>query len=435
MNMMIDARRAAELDAQAKEILRVNDRGGFTVPTARLYPYQWNWDSAFAARGFGEINKDRAWTELDTLLEAQWADGMVPHIIFRRDDPDYFPGPRIWQSGTTPPSSGYSQPPVAATVARDLFEAGPKEAAEPRARAVFPKLLAWHRWFHRYRDPEGLGVIAIAHPWESGRDNSPDWDAAMEKVDTSGVEPYERRDTDQIHAEMRPTKKDYDRYIALIQFGRNCGWDPQEIAKNGPLFVADPGLTFVLLRADRDLLALAKSLGESDSIAEIEGWIAQAEAGASLLWNAKAGAYCARDLRSGEQSDGVSSVSFLSLYAGLDAPEQEKLNLASLERIAAACRYAVPSFDPEHPKFDSLRYWRGPTWCVVNELIGRGLAERGFSKLAERVRGDTAALIESAGFYEYFCPLTGRGAGGGDFTWTAATWLAWASPKHFAANE
>ncbi len=435
MNMMIDTRRAAELDTQARQILQDNDRGGFTVPTARLYPYQWNWDSAFAARGFGEIDKDRAWTELDTLFEAQWPDGMVPHIIFRRDDPDYFPGPRIWQSGTTPPSSGYSQPPVAATVVRDLYEAGPKETAEPRARALFPKLLAWHRWFHEQRDPDGLGVIAVAHPWESGRDNSPDWDEPMSKVDTSGVEPYERRDTVQIHAEMRPTKVDYDRYIALIQFGRDCGWDSREIARNGPFFAADPGLTFVLLRADRDLLALAGAFGEAGAKSEIEAWIARAEGGAGYLWNPQARAYCARDLRSGEQSDGVSSVSFLSLYAGLKDGDHERSNIESLERISRVCRYSVPSFDPEHPKFDSLRYWRGPTWCVVNELIGRGLAERGYSELARRVRGDTGALIENAGFFEYFCPITGRGAGGGDFTWTAATWLAWASPKHFATKD
>ena len=29
---------------QARNILRQNDRGGYTVPTERLYPYQWNWD-------------------------------------------------------------------------------------------------------------------------------------------------------------------------------------------------------------------------------------------------------------------------------------------------------------------------------------------------------------------------------------------------------
>ena len=40
------------LDQQAQEVLEGNDKGGYTIPTAGLYPYQWNWDSAFAAWGF-----------------------------------------------------------------------------------------------------------------------------------------------------------------------------------------------------------------------------------------------------------------------------------------------------------------------------------------------------------------------------------------------
>ena len=34
------------LDDQARAILKQNDRGGYTIPTNGLYPYQWNWDSA-----------------------------------------------------------------------------------------------------------------------------------------------------------------------------------------------------------------------------------------------------------------------------------------------------------------------------------------------------------------------------------------------------
>jgi len=37
-------------------------------------------------------------------------------------------------------------------------------------------------------------------------------------------------------------------------------------------------------------------------------------------------------------------------------------------------------------------------------------------------------MIEKSGFFEYFNPLDGSGAGGRNFTWTAAIWLAWASP-------
>ena len=52
-----------------------------------------------------------------------------------------------------------------------------------RAKALISKLNAWHEWFHRARDPEGLGVIAVTHPWESGRDNLPDWDKPGDRID------------------------------------------------------------------------------------------------------------------------------------------------------------------------------------------------------------------------------------------------------------
>ncbi|WP_316860456.1 hypothetical protein [uncultured Cohaesibacter sp.] len=60
------------LTEQAEAILRQNDRGGYTVPTEGLYPYQWNWDSAFSAFGFSEFDLERAWQELGTLFSGQW---------------------------------------------------------------------------------------------------------------------------------------------------------------------------------------------------------------------------------------------------------------------------------------------------------------------------------------------------------------------------
>ena len=79
---------------EAIRVIKMNDRGGYTVPTSRLYPYQWNWDSAFTALGIWHFNKWRAWLEIMALLDAQWDDGMVPHIVFRQNDPDYFRDPR-----------------------------------------------------------------------------------------------------------------------------------------------------------------------------------------------------------------------------------------------------------------------------------------------------------------------------------------------------
>ena len=410
-------------DQDARRILRDNDAGGYTLPTRRLYPFQWNWDSAFAALGFATFDRERAWLELENLLAAQWPNGMVPHIVFRKDDPDYFPGPSVWRTRVDPPSSGISQPPVATTALRRLAEQS-GDPGLPRIRALFPRLLAWHRWFHDLRDPDGLGVIAATHPWETGRDNAPDWDEAMVAVDVAGVGPYTRRDTSHVDPSMRPTKQDYDRYLAILNFGAGVDWDPLRIYRDGPFLVADPGLTFILLRADRDLLWLAEQLGATAAAGEVGQWIALGEAGAARLWRPELGGYAALDLRTSKHASALCAVGFLAFYAGLT--EHGALLARNLERFRARTGFAVASFDPDDPRFDAIRYWRGSVWAVINFLIGQGLAEQGWADLAAVVRNDTAALIRRAGFAEYFDPVTGQGAGGQAFTWTAAVWLAWA---------
>ena len=69
----------------AMEIIRKNDQGFYTVPTHGLYPFQWNWDSALTALGMAHYDEGRAWTEIETLFDNQWEDGMVPHIIFHKE--------------------------------------------------------------------------------------------------------------------------------------------------------------------------------------------------------------------------------------------------------------------------------------------------------------------------------------------------------------
>lgn len=420
---------------QATQILLENDRGGYTVPTARLYPYQWNWDSAFAALGFSVFDRERAWLELETLFEGQWADGMVPHIIFRRDDPDYFPGPAIWQSGTTPPSSGHSQPPVVASIIRHLVETGGSTDLE-RAKLLFPKVYAWHNWFHTMRDPDQTGLVGIVHPWESGRDNCPDWDVGLDAIEVpDDLERYERRDTDSVDADERPTSSEYDRYLTILKFGRECGWDHAKIARDGPFFMADPGIQFILLRADRDLLHLAELFEFADHRQQIDHWIGRSVGGCQRLWNDAVGAYCARDLRTGQFSNAMTNVSMLAFYAGAGRPEQRAKLVRHANHILDRCRYGFPSWDPRDEKFESKRYWRGPVWAMANYMIVQGLTECGELGLAERIRSDTLKLIEKSGFFEYFDPMTGAGHGGTDFTWTAAIYLVWsrATPSSKAA--
>ncbi len=220
----------------------------------------------------------------------------------------------------------------------------------------------------------------------------------------------------------RPRAYDYDRYLYLVKLGRESGWDEAHIKAVSPFRVADPTMTFTLLRANRDLLALSREAGEPTD--EIERWIAEIEAGAEQLWNPDIGAYDCLDIRTGQHSGVISNASFLPWYAGL----RDDRMLAHFTRIRGLTRFSVPSTDPAHPAYEPRRYWRGPVWAMMNMLIAMGLDEAGHGDLAADLRQNTAELIATGGFAEYFDPRDGSPAGGRNFTWTAAVWLAWASP-------
>ncbi|WP_415919706.1 MGH1-like glycoside hydrolase domain-containing protein [Tateyamaria sp. SN6-1] len=406
-------------DEEARGILARNDRGGYTIPTAGLYPYQWNWDSAFAAMGFAAFDIDRAWTELETLFTGQWAGGMVPHILFHVVDDGYFPGPDVWQGVGPIPSSGISQPPVAATMARMILARDPVAGA-PRMAALYDRMVAWHRWFMDWRLDRG--AVCITHPWEAGRDNAPDWDTAMAAITPDGVGTYTRRDITHVDSAMRPTKYDYDRYIWLVQRGARAGWDEAALLRDTPFRVADPTMTFILLRATRDLADMGADMGRD--VTELHGWIDVLEAGAETLWNDAFGAYDSRDVVSGDWAGALSNASFLCWYGGIDRPDMAN----RLRHVLGMAKYGVPSLAPDDPRFDAKRYWRGPVWGMMNMMIGMGLTEQGYA-LGEDLRALTGDMIAEHGFAEYFDPLTGAPAGGGTFTWTAAVWLGWASPN------
>ena len=216
------------LDEQARAILRGNDRGGYTVPTAGLYPYQWNWDSAFAAWGFATFDIDRAWTELETLFSGQWDNGMVPHILFHRDDPGYFPGPEsVGRPRTTPATSGISQPPVAATLARRIYETDP-EAGRARLRALFPKLLAWHRWWQGppLRRPAWRRSPIRGNRGATTARTGIRAMAERRRLERRRLHAARHRACRSIHAARQGGLRPLSR---LVQFGRECGWDQEAI--------------------------------------------------------------------------------------------------------------------------------------------------------------------------------------------------------------
>ncbi len=412
----------SQLDTAARDILARNDRGGYTVPTHGLYPFQWNWDSAFVAMGFATFDVDRAIRELERLAEGQWDDGMIPQIIFHAPANSYFPGPDVWGAKHRIATSGITQPPVFA-IALASVAARARPDHEARLVALYRSALAYHRWFAQARDPDGSGLVATLHNWETGRDNSPEWDAPFARVPETTTTQVRRRDTSHVDATMRPTDADYRRYIHLVDAYRDVDWAPARMWAVAPFRVADVGTNAILLAAEEALVALAPRFGAAADADEIAARITRMTRGLASLWNTERSWFFSRDLIADRPIDVKVSAGLLPLLTAAPTPAQVARLTAGLEAQLAGVAVGVPSTDPSEPGFDSKRYWRGPVWLVVNWMIARGLARHGAHDLAARVREATAQAIAARGFCEYFDPLSGEGLGGEAFSWTAAIHL------------
>ncbi len=130
---------------------------------------------------------------------------------------------------------------------------------------------------------------------------------------------YTREDTKHVNSAHRPTQKDYDLDVWLFQIGRDASWEDSAITEKTPFKVAGPLMTFITLRAVRDLHALYEALGQDTK--QLAEYISVLEAGVKSLWNPQIQAYDARDVETEEFAGSLSSGSYLCWYTGVDRPE------------------------------------------------------------------------------------------------------------------
>src|ERR671933_1938676 len=268
------------VNPRATGVLRRNSIKSWTKPAPALYPHQWSWDSAFIALGLAHVDNHRATSELETLFESQWATGKVPHIVFNPEAPprSYFPDAERWNSSALSKdapaglhTSGLCQPPVHAIAVRRIWAAskGKDERHVARARrfldANYPRLFAWHRYLATARDPEGSGLVTIYHPWESGTDNSPRWDAALETVEVGEASPHPRYDLEHVDdPSQRPTDEEYDRYLWLVRLIKRATCDESTIYRSHPFLVKDVLFSAILVAGNEALLQIAELVEAAD---------------------------------------------------------------------------------------------------------------------------------------------------------------------------
>ena len=426
-----------DLLQQAAEVLRANDRGDYTVPAQDLYPHQWLWDSCFIAIGLRWLDVDRAESEVASLLRGQWANGMVPNMIFSPAK-EYARDRNLWRSWLNPYSpddvatSGITQPPM---LAEAVWQIGQRlNIAERRTwyKRMLPGLTAYHEWLYAERDPHQEGLVLQIHPWETGLDNTPPWMHELHEhlmptwvrtIRASRTEPifnFFRRD---LH--YAPPGQRFSTLEVLTLFDaqrrlRRKRYDTDRILDHGLFAIEDLTYNCIFIRANTALREIAKT-ARYELPKPLLDCMQKSEKALDALWDDYAGEYFSRDFVTHRLIKVSSIATLMPLYAGT-VPKERAAKLVKLleNEHKFGLAYPVPSVPLDSPSFDADRYWQGPTWLNTNWLVMEGLERYGYKDHAAALREASLEMVGKSGFAEYFNPRTGAPLGAHDFSWTAA---------------
>lgn len=426
-----------ELFDRCIDVLHKNDKGNHTKPASGLYPHQWLWDSCFIAIGLRHIDVERAKIEIESLFKAQWANGMVPHLIFEPDHA-YKTERNIWKSWSSPFSpdtvstSGITQPPLLAEAIWLIGEKMPKIERNIWFKKLLSGLIRHHEWLYNERDPHGEGLVLQVHPYETGLDSTPSWQvqlhehskpwwiAIIEKLHLEGLINMFRRDTRFVSPGQRMTNIDALLYWNIIRRFRRKAWDIDKILHRSEFCIEDVSFNSILVRANKRLVQIAKvsRVKVPEHLAES---MKKTEKALDTLWDDQTGQFYSRDFITHDLIKEPTIADLLPLYAGtIPKANSEKLFDLLRDHRQYWTNHPVPSVPLTSSYFDAQRYWQGPSWVNTNWLLIDGLKRSGQTEYAEELRQKTIETVKKSGVYEYFSPIDGRGLGAPDFSWTAA---------------
>lgn len=420
----------------AAEVLKQNDRGQWTVPSGKLYPHQWLWDSCFIAIGLRHIDPYRAKTELESLLRGQWRDGMMPHIIFSAEHTTF--DSLLWDKAHSKhapgkeATSGITQPPM---LAEAVWLVGQK--LDPKERKTWfakmlPHIISYHEWIYKERDPYGTGLATLFHPYESGLDNSPPWMALLRQhgfpwwlklldwLHLTSLINLGRRDLKFSPLKERMADNEALALISGVHHLKSKNYDSRKIFKDPFLLVQDVIYNSILVRANEHLIKISKTaeIGLDGNLVFKFSLTKQA---IEKLWNDNSQAFNHRNCLNGLLVDVPSIATLLPLFSGAISKDKATKLVEKLKNDDEFFSpYPLPTVPQNSKYFSHFRYWQGPTWISMNWFVYQGLLSYGYKNEAEKLKNKTLELVALSGFSEYFNPITGKGLGADNFSWTAA---------------
>jgi len=378
------------LDADARRILekawRTDGDGGFCVPHATTYPWQWLWDSCFHSVVWGHLGDERSLVEIASALSAIDRDGFVPHMR-------YVHGPRphadLWGR---PDTSSITQPPM---YGHALAQAA-RRGLQPDEQLV-ESACAGLRFLVARRRRSAAGLVELCHPWESGCDDSPRWD---------GVLPLEWSSESWFEA-----KGSLLRSVRRLPGGAPVHNDAFAVGSVGfSALVAFNALELVELTGDAELRDDA--VGLADAV--------------GARWEPSLATWVDDGLTVGSSAAVRTLDALLPL---LVAPRDEGF-AQLLDPGGMGARFGPRGVDVREPTYDPARYWRGSAWPQLTYLLWVAAGRAGRRGVEDALARTLVAGATTSGYAEHWSPDTAEPLGAVPQTWsTLAAVVAAPAPQ------
>ena len=345
---------------------------GYAAPNRTVYPWQWLWDSCFHSIIWAELGESqRAVQELASALSTQDANGFVPHMNYVRDPGFHaaFWGRYGASCITQPPMFGHS---VAVFRRRGLSVAA---EVERRAHAGLRFLLT----VRRRHAPSGL--VLLAHPWETGCDDSPRWD------DLCPGDAFSR-------LSWKARKGEFVATIEHDAIGSALA--------NRAFTVASVGFNALVAFNASELGIDTHDLLDALDARWVENAATWVDAG-----DTEHGSGRARSL------DGLLPVLVERRFARASAVFD-----AVLDDAAYGGAFGPAGVHRDEPSFAPGTYWRGPAWPQLSYLFWVAARRHGFAAHARELASRMVAGAFGSGLAEYWNADTGEGLGAIPQSWT-----------------
>jgi hypothetical protein len=369
-----------DLQRRATSVMEAHWRPqGFTCPNHETYPWQWLWDSCFHSIVWAALGDERALVELGTIFDGQdAATGFVPHMTYWQD-------PRHADFWGRERHSSITQPPMYGHAVRSLVDRGldvPPAVVDSAARGL------WFLLRDRRRSPAGL--VQLAHPWESGADDSPRWD------DLAGgpfeLQRWYRRKGELVASIERnfcgAPIANREAPVASVAFAALVAFNARELAS---------------VTGDGALDAAGVELGQAVAARWYDERLTWADDGPTANGSGRA-----RTLEG-----------LLGVLVDDDRGHEESAFASLLDPRAHGAPYGPTGVHRSEPTFEPSTYWRGPAWPQLTYLLWVAAHRRGRDDVAQRLGWALRAGAARSDFAEYWHPDTGEGLGAVPQSWTA----------------